>query len=178
MREILQRRFAPGKPSPPDLLVVDGGPGQLSSALKVLRQTGLEPFPVVGMAKERRGSAKPDRLHLPGGGDPLVLPERSSALFLLQRIRDEAHRFAVRYHRKLRRARTLRSGLEEIPGVGPKRRARLLAHFGSLKAAREASVEELADVPGIPRAVAEAVAEFLHAPVPDEKGLSSGSDTS
>jgi excinuclease ABC subunit C len=172
--ELVQRRFAPDKEPSPDLLIVDGGPGQLSSALGILRRSGRDPFPVVGMAKDRGQEGKPDRIHLPGGGIPLLLPERSPALYLLQRIRDEAHRIAVGYHRKMRRARTLRAGIEEIPGIGPKRRSLLLKHFGSLKALRGASLEAVADVPGIPRAVAEALVAFFREDETPQNGNAGG----
>ncbi|HHH42080.1 MAG TPA: excinuclease ABC subunit UvrC [Chloroflexi bacterium] len=147
----------------PDLLLVDGGKGQLQVALEVLEAFDLVgQVPVVGLAKEAHTkSATDERLYLPGRSEPLALPPRSPALLLLQRVRDEAHRFALAHHRTRRRKAGLASRLEEIPGVGPVRRRRLLQHFGSLEALRAASVEEIAALPGIPRAVAEAIKEHL-----------------
>ncbi|MHC5040033.1 MAG: excinuclease ABC subunit UvrC [Planctomycetota bacterium] len=179
MGELIGRRFAPGKEDPPDLLLVDGGPGQLQAALRALAQAGGTDIPVAGIAKEREaaGGWTPDRIYLPGRKTPLFLPERDPALHLLQAVRDEAHRLAVKYHRKLRKARTLKSGLEEILGVGPKRRAALLKHFGSLKALRTASLEEIAAVPGVPRAIAQTIREFFREnPEPIEKGKEGGGE--
>jgi excinuclease ABC subunit C len=164
IEELVSRRFAPGKVPPPDVLVVDGGPGQLASAGRALEGAGLVDVPLLGIAKEKgTGSSRvPDRIYFPGRAKPLRLPERSPALRLLQALRDEAHRFAIRYHRKLRTARTLRSGLEEIPGVGPKRRAGLLKRFGSLKALRSASPAEIAEVPGVSTSLAKTIHEILN----------------
>jgi len=147
----------------PDLLLVDGGKGQLQVALEVLERFDLVgQVPVVSLAKEAHTkSATEERLYLPGRSEPLALPPRSPALLLLQRVRDEAHRFALAHHRSRRRKAGLASRLEEIPGVGPVRRQRLLRHFGSLEALRAASVEEIAALPGIPRTVAEAIKEHL-----------------
>lgn len=174
MYEVLSRRFRRARDGKegweePDLLVVDGGKGQLSTALAALRDVGLEitaekGFDVIGLAKERDdadGEAQPDRVYLRGVKDPVKLRPSSTELFLLARIRDEAHRFANRYHRRLRTKRTLRSALEDVPGVGPKRKRLLLRHFGSLKKIRAAAVDELAAVPGMSRAAAEAVRRFF-----------------
>ncbi len=140
----------------PDLVIVDGGKGQLNAALEVLDEYGLrEAVPVVGLAKER------EAIFVPGQPEPILLPRGSQGLFLVQRIRDEAHRFALQYHRRLREKRTLTSTLEEIPGIGPKRRQALLKHFGSLESIREATVEELMAVPGMTRRAAEQVKEYL-----------------
>jgi excinuclease ABC subunit C len=140
----------------PDLVVVDGGKGQLNAALEVMDEYGLrEAVPVVGLAKEREEIFAPDR------PEPILLPRGSQGLFLMQRIRDEAHRFALQYHRRLREKKTLTSTLEEIPGIGPKRRQALLKHFGSLESIREATVEELMAVPGMTRRAAEQVKEHL-----------------
>ncbi len=139
----------------PDLIIVDGGKGQLNVALEVLEEYGLEEIPIVGLAKER------EEIFAPGREEPITLPSGSQGLFLIQRIRDEAHRFAVEYHRKLRGKASLASVLEEVPGIGPKRRRALLKRFGSIEAIREASVEELAGVPGVSREVAERVKEYL-----------------
>ena len=114
-----------------------------------------EAVPKVGLAKER------EEIFVPGQSDPILLPRGSQGLFLMQRIRDEAHRFALQYHRRLRGKKTLTSTLEEVPSVGPKRRQALLKHFGSLESIREATVEELTAVPGMTRQAAERVKEHL-----------------
>nr|MBC7244992.1 excinuclease ABC subunit UvrC [Chloroflexota bacterium] len=139
----------------PDLVIVDGGKGQLSAALEVMGEMGVEHIPAIGLAKQR------EEVFVPGRSDPILLPRDSEALYLLQRVRDEAHRFAIGYHRRLREQSGLASTLDEIPGVGPKRRQALLKHFGSLEAIREASVEELAAVKGMTREAAERVKEQL-----------------
>jgi excinuclease ABC subunit C len=140
----------------PDLIVIDGGKGQLNAALEVLEEVGLKDgVPALGLAK------KQEEIFLPGRPEPLLLPRDSQGLYLLQRIRDEAHRFAIGYHRKLRAKKSLASILEEVPGIGPKRRQALLKHFGSIDAIRQASVEELAVVKGMTRKAAEAVRENL-----------------
>ena len=171
MQEVLTRRFrrwkatqevedgqAPGsKADPafallPDLLIVDGGKGQLSRAEIVLAQyelTGI--VPVAGLAKQQ------EELFLPGKPDSLVLPRHSQGLYLLERIRDEAHRFAITAHRKQRTKIGLASRLETVPGIGPARRKTLLKHFGSLDAIKQASVEELASLPGINPSLAQAI---------------------
>jgi len=157
--EVLRRRFREREdaPPPPDLLVIDGGPGQLAAAQAVLNELGLGSLPVVGLAKERverdprakEIARRPERVFVPGRKNPIVLRPNSTALFLLQRARDEAHRFANTYHRKLRGRAGLASPLDAVAGVGPRRRRALLRHFGSLRRLREASVEEIAAVPGI-----------------------------
>jgi excinuclease ABC subunit C len=155
----------------PDLLVVDGGKGQLSTAMAALRDIGWptsgdHAFDVVALAKERTdiaGDEHPDRVFLKNAKDPLQLRPNSTELFLLARIRDEAHRFANEFHRKLRRKRTLRSALEDVPGVGPKRKRELLKHFGSLKKIKAASLEEIAGAPGMSRAAATAVKKYFGA---------------
>ncbi|MGQ9600441.1 MAG: excinuclease ABC subunit UvrC [Anaerolineae bacterium] len=173
MRELLRRRFrratepaskclpGPGsKTSPwellPDLLIVDGGRGQLNVALAVLEEYGLrDQVPVVGLAKEE------EEIYFPDRSEPIRLPRNSEGLYLVQRIRDEAHRFAVTYHRQLRTRQTVLSELDGVPGIGPRRRSALLKHFGSLEAIRAASVEELAAVPGMTRKAAEQLKESL-----------------
>ncbi len=140
----------------PDLLIVDGGPGQLTRAVRVLDDFGLrERVQVIGLAKRE------ELIFRPESKAPLRLPRHGAALQLLQRIRDEAHRFAITAHRKKRAKIALASSLEQIPGVGPKRRAALLRHFGSVEAIRRASPEELARVEGISRSLAETIREFL-----------------
>ncbi|MEX2159605.1 MAG: excinuclease ABC subunit UvrC [Dehalococcoidia bacterium] len=139
----------------PDLLIVDGGKGQLGVAVQVLREAGLEPIvPVAGLAKRN------EELFVKDEQDSIVLPRSSQALFLVQRVRDEAHRFAITYHRGVRQKRAVQSALDTIPGVGPKRKKALLRKFGSLKAVREAPVEEIASTVGFTRALAEKVKEL------------------
>jgi len=140
----------------PDLLIVDGGKGQLHVATDILREFDLlERVPVIGLAKRE------EEVFVPGNPEPILLPRDSEGLFVLQRIRDEAHRFAVSYHRNLRDANTLVSELEAVPGIGPKRRRALIMHFGSVEAIREASAEELAAVPGMTQQAAEQVKSFF-----------------
>ncbi|MEC9476166.1 MAG: excinuclease ABC subunit UvrC [Planctomycetota bacterium] len=172
MEEVLQRRFRPSeKRDPlPDLIVVDGGKGQLSRARTVLQKYKLE-VNVCGLAKDRKrdGKRTTERVYLPGQSEPLDLPEDDPASRLLQRIRDEAHRFANSYHRELRRRSQLVSGLEEIPGIGPRRRRSLLKHFGSLSAIQQASVEDLSSAAGMTPGIAASVYSFLNSP--DEPDL-------
>ena len=136
-------------------MIVDGGKGQLSAALAGLEDAGWVDQPIVALAKEN------EELFLPGISEPVILPRDAQALFLVQRVRDEAHRFAVNFHRQRRSKSTFTSQLDEIPGVGPKRKQALLRHFGSLKAIKEADAEALATVPGITRAVAEQIKAAL-----------------
>jgi excinuclease ABC subunit C len=136
----------------PDLLIVDGGKGQLSMAIDVLKEFGLEnEVPLTGLAKQE------EELFVPGTSRSILLSRRSEALYLVQRVRDEAHRFANEGHRKRRAKVGVASVLDSIPGVGPKRRKALLTHFGSLDELRKAPVEEIASVPGVPYDVAEAI---------------------
>ena len=155
--DVLSRRLERAKREGdlPDLWVIDGGKGQLNVALEVLAAAGWrDRVDAIGLAKqhvlnEPRAPAvvkSEERVFLPNRKDPIVLPKNSSALFLLVRIRDEAHRFAITYNRELRRRARLRSALDDIPGVGPARRRALLRHFGSVRRIREASVDELAAV--------------------------------
>ena len=140
---------------PPSLLLVDGGAGQVSRAVQVVDELGLS-VPVAGLAK------KMEEIYLPGQAEPLRLPRTEEALYLLQQVRDEAHRFAVGYHRTLRGRRMVGSALDAVPGVGPARRKALLRRFGSLVKMREAGVEELSRV--VPAGVAAAVHSALHSP--------------
>jgi excinuclease ABC subunit C len=145
MAETVTRYFrrALDEESPiPDLVVIDGGKGQLTAARDALEGLGLSHVSVVALAK------KEEEIYLAHRKDPLHLPRRDKALHLLQRIRDEAHRFAISYNRKLRTRRTLRSQLEDIPGVGPERQTALLTHFGSVSAIRKAEAEDIAVLPG------------------------------
>jgi excinuclease ABC subunit C len=171
MREVLSRRFAPGRDdAPPDLIVVDGGIGQLNVLIGVLRELKIEGVPAVGLAKSRveKGMAKEEiersaeRIFLPGRRNPLVLRQNSAPLLLLCRIRDEAHRFAITYHKKVRGREALTSRLEAVPGVGEERMKALLRHFGSLRRLEGASVEEIAAAKGISGSLARGVWEFLH----------------
>ncbi len=174
LREMLRRRFrrlvepaAASGPSrenkeegwylPPDLVVIDGGKGQLGVAAEVLQELGLlERIPLVGLAKRE------EEIYRPQVPDPLWLRRGSQALHLVQRIRDEAHRYGIAYHRTLRSREQTRSRLDDIPGVGPKRRKAILAHFdGDLERVRQATVEELMAVPGLNRQVAERVKDAL-----------------
>ena len=140
----------------PDLVVVDGGKGQLSSAIGALSGAGVA-VPAIGLAK------KEEEVFTPGSSDPLQIPKDSDGLMLLRRIRDEAHRFAVGYHRKIRSSETKRSILDEIPGIGPKRRVALLKAFGSIRAISEASVQDLARVKGMNEPAARRVLAHLSA---------------
>ena len=140
----------------PDLIVVDGGKGQVEAAASVLADEGLAALPVVGLAKQH------EVLYAPGGAPAVVLPDGSGALFVVMRLRDEAHRFAVAYHRKLRQRRTLRSSLDEIPGVGKARRTALLRHFGSGRAIAAATLTDLLAVPGLPGQVARDIYQKFH----------------
>ncbi len=140
----------------PDLLIVDGGKGQLGAALGVLREAGLEPIvPAAGLAKRNEELFVKDR------SEPIVLPRTSQALFLVQRVRDEAHRFAITYHRGLRQKKSIQSALDTVPGVGPKRKKALLRKFGSVKAIREAPVDEIASTLGFTKNLAEKVKELV-----------------
>ncbi len=171
MYEVLKRRFTRAKEeaSYPDLLVVDGGKGQLNVALEVLRELEINEIDAVGLAKMRverdlqaaEITHSEERVFLPGRKNPVILKRNSTALFLLQRVRDEAHRFAITYHRQLRSKERLRSALDSIPGIGSTRRKRLLKHFGSVRRIREASVEALAEVPGISAALAAEIKNSL-----------------
>jgi excinuclease ABC subunit C len=153
-QEVLRRRFRTARSGDegsaeerrwamPDLVIVDGGRGQVSAAKAVLDELGLHDLPLAGLAKEREELVLPDR------PEPILLPTTSQALYLVQRLRDEAHRFAITYHRDLRRKASVRSRFDDMPGIGPRRRGALLRVFGSVKRVREAPVEQIAAVPGI-----------------------------
>ncbi len=160
MREVLARRFGrsgsgdTGFADMPDLVIVDGGKPQLRAALTALGDLSLS-IPVVALAKRE------EEIHVPGWDEPVSLPLGSASLYLVRRIRDEAHRFAIEYHRALRGRAMTASSLDEIPGVGPKRKKALLKEFGSLRRLREAGVDAIAAVPGIPQALAEDIAAVL-----------------
>ena len=135
----------------PDLVIIDGGKGQLGAALQVMRELGVYDIPAVGLAKRF------EELFVPDEDEPVVLPRNSEALYLVQRIRDEAHRFAITYHRQVRAKSSIQSALDTIAGIGPKRKKALLKKFGSVRQIREADVEEIAATAGFTRALAEKV---------------------
>jgi excinuclease ABC subunit C len=168
MQEVITRRFrrladdAERAPSerrfghPPDLVIVDGGKGQLNAAARALEELGVDGTELCALAKRL------EEVFRPGRSDPVVLPRGSEALYLLQRVRDEAHRFAVTYHRSVRGRRMTDSALDGVPGVGPSRRRALLEHFGTLRRIQQASEQELAEVPGISDSLARAIHDHLH----------------
>jgi excinuclease ABC subunit C len=169
MREVLTRRFRRDGENRPDLIVVDGGIGQLNILTAVLRELGIEGIAAVALAKSRVERAaraevitrSDERVFLPGRKNPVSLRQNSAPLLLLARIRDEAHRFAVTYHQKLRGRKGLHSSLDDISGIGGQRKKELLRRFGSLKNIREASVEELREVKGISEELAKSIRERL-----------------
>lgn len=157
IQEVLRRRLRRASQDPlPDLLVIDGGKGQLRAAEAVLREAGCDEVELVALAKEE------EEIYRPGCSDPIALPANNPGLHLLQQARDEAHRFALSYQEKLRRKAAKASPLGEVPGIGKKRQAALLKHFGSLSRIREATLEELAAVPGMNRKAAAALYDHLH----------------
>ena len=160
MREVLERRLrataSPKFAKLPDLLLVDGGKPQLTAALDAMRELSLS-IPCAALAKQH------EELFVPGKPGPVILPAHSRALHLLQSVRDEAHRFAQAYHHVLRSRQARKSILDEIPGIGPQRKATLLSHFRSIRRLRDASVEEIAALPGIGSAAAQAIVEHLTA---------------
>jgi len=177
LREVLLRRLQRGlaEQKLPDFILIDGGKGQLGVLSMVLEELGLSAaIDVAGVAKSRvkanvRGRAverSEERFFLPGRKNPVVLRRGSAALFLLERLRDEAHRFAITYHRKVRGKSQLQSVLAEIPGVGPKRQKALLKHFGSLKKIKAASLDELLAMPGLPTAIANKIFQYFRDSAP------------
>jgi excinuclease ABC subunit C len=165
MRQVLDRRYrkiVEGEGRLPDLILIDGGKGQVGAAHQVLGELGLGELPMVGVAKGEERKAGLEQLIFPERGEPLRLPADHPGLHLIQQIRDEAHRFAISGHRNRRARARSRSTLEEIAGVGSKRRQRLLSRFGGLKGVAAASVEELAQVEGISRELAERIYQQLH----------------
>lgn len=152
MAEVLRRRFRDMASEPlPDLMLIDGGRGQLSTAVSVLGEMGFDGrFTVAGIAKKDEARGEPlDRIFLPGRVNPVQFGRDGDLLLFLQRIRDEAHRFAIAFHRKRRGRAAIRSALDNIAGIGPKRKAMLLARYGHVDAIRHAAVEEIADLPGM-----------------------------
>ncbi|MBC7545183.1 MAG: excinuclease ABC subunit UvrC [Candidatus Sericytochromatia bacterium] len=160
MNEAVRRRYtrllAEKKPLP-DLILIDGGKGQLGEAIRVLRELGLGDLPVFGLAKQR------EELFRPGESQPIVLPHSSQALQLLQRVRDEAHRFAVSFHRQLRGKRFVSSELDRVAGIGPARKKQLLNRFESVEGLRHASLEDLILLGQLPKPVAEGLYRAMHA---------------
>ena len=177
MREVLSRRFrrmakSAGGPSSngsnkakgsnsgswgivPDLVLIDGGKGHLGAALQVFLELGIDSVPLASLAKEN------EELFVPQVPEPIVLPRGSQGLFLVQRLRDEAHRFAVTFHRQRRSKHSVQSALDLVPGIGPKRRRMLIRKFGSVKGIREAELEEIAAVPGMTMKQARTVKNYL-----------------
>ncbi|MDB4668239.1 helix-hairpin-helix domain-containing protein, partial [Akkermansiaceae bacterium] len=155
--EVLRRLSAEGK-SPitlPDLVIVDGGKGQLSAAVAELQRLGLHGLPIVGLAKQR------EEIFQPGVSEPITIPHDLGALKLMQRIRDEAHRFANGYNELLLRKRMKESRLDDCPGISPAKKKLLLAKFGSVKRLSKATPEKISEIPGISAKFAETVLEFL-----------------
>ena len=147
----------------PDLVIIDGGKGQLNAALEVMQALRLD-IPIIGLAKEEGSHTKlatSEAIFVPGASEPIILPRNSQGLYLLQRIRDEAHRFGITYHRKVRSNRTFKSVLDEIPGIGPKRKQALMKHFGSVRAISAATIDELTALDGMTRDAAEKVKEYI-----------------
>jgi excinuclease ABC subunit C len=161
IQETLRRRFKRGLAGEgtwaisPDLVLIDGGRGQLNAALEIRRELGLDSIPMVSLAKEN------EEVFLPGDPQPVYIAKDSPALHILQRARDEAHRFAISYHQKLRHKEAITSTLDNIPGIGPRRKKALLKKFGSIEAIKEASLEELSQTQGITPALAQKVKEYL-----------------
>jgi excinuclease ABC subunit C len=161
IQETLRRRFKRGLTGEgswaiiPDLVLIDGGKGQLNAALEVRQELGLDSIPMVSLAKEN------EEVFIPGDPQPVCIAKDSPALHILQRARDEAHRFAISYHQKLRHKEAITSALDNIPGIGPKRKKALLKKFGSIEAIKEASLEELNQTEGITLALAQKVKEEL-----------------
>jgi len=170
MREVLERRFArlekedPDRQSGewPDLLLIDGGKGQLSAVCEVMEDAGVHDVPVVGVAKgPHHGREGREVFHLPGGRE-LTMPPNSALLFYIQRLRDEAHRFAIGTHRAKRAKSLTTSTLDDVPGIGPTRKRALLMHFGTARAVKGAALEDLEMAPGISRAMARQVYDYFH----------------
>ncbi|MDD4986076.1 MAG: helix-hairpin-helix domain-containing protein, partial [Dehalococcoidales bacterium] len=161
LAEVLGRRFRRFSSAAddwailPDLILVDGGKGQLNVALSVIDKAGIGPIPVIGLAKEN------EEIFIPQQVDPVVLPRSSPGLQLLERVRDEAHRFALGYHQGVRSRAGITSALDAVPGIGPKRRRALLRRFGSLSGIRKASPDELAAVENMNLKLASKVKEYL-----------------
>jgi len=168
MQEMLRRRFKNAATSGkneerdrnswaviPDLVLIDGGKGQVSATARVFEEAELDGIPFIGLAKER------EEIFLPGRSEPVVLPHSSAALRLLQRVRDESHRFAVTYYTKVHKKRSFSSVLDDINGLGPQKKKALLKRFGSVQNIREASIDEIAAVKGINHSLAFRIKELI-----------------
>jgi excinuclease ABC subunit C len=161
IQETLRRRFKRGLTGEgtwaiiPDLVLIDGGKGQLNAALELRQELGLDSIPMASLAKEN------EEVFIPGDPQPVYIAKDTAALHILQRARDEAHRFAISYHRRLRHKEGISSALDNIPGIGPRRKKALLRKFGSIEAIKECSLEELSQTEGITLALAQRVKEYL-----------------
>ena len=175
MREVLQRRFTrllketnrsetenTDDPTWPDLVLIDGGAGQLSAAREILADLGLDKLPIVGIAKGPQRDAGLEKFHV-AGREPFMLQPRDPVLYFVQRLRDEAHRFAIGTHRAKRKAQMGRNPLDEIAGIGPARKRALLRHFGTAKALSRASIPDLAEVDGISEQMARIIYDHFNA---------------
>ena len=171
MKEVVGRRYSRLKNDEkpfPDLIIIDGGKGQLNAAVEALDELNIKDIDIIGLAK------KQEEVYKPGNPKPLLISRRSDALHVLQRTRDEAHRFAITFHRKLRAKRSLMSGLDLLPGVGEARRKLLIQHLGTFEKVKQATLEELSAVPGLPKNVAAAIFAALSAGKEDKKISSRG----
>ncbi|MBQ9026964.1 MAG: excinuclease ABC subunit C, partial [Methanobrevibacter sp.] len=157
MKELLTRRLKLIETDPePDLIVIDGGKGQLGMACDVLEELNLTHIPIIGLAKEF------EEIYLPNTSRPIIIPKNNRALHLLQQVRDESHRFAITYHRKLRSKNISQSSLDDIKGIGKKRKINLLKEFGTIENIKNASVDELANVDGMSKNSAQNVFDYYH----------------
>ena len=157
MKELLTRRLKMiDTDEEPDLIVIDGGKGQLGTACEVLDELNLAHIPIIGLAKEF------EEIYIPNSKRPIIIPKNNKALHLLQQVRDESHRFAITYHRKLRSDNISESSLDDIPGIGKKRKINILKEFGTMDKVKNASVEELAKIKGMNEKVATNVYEYYH----------------
>ena len=157
MKELLTRRLKLIETDPePDLIVIDGGKGQLGMACDVLDELKLSHIPIIGLAKEF------EEIYLPNSKKPIIIPKNNRALHLLQQVRDESHRFAITYHRKLRSKDISQSSLDDIKGIGKKRKINLLKEFGSIENIKKASVEELSKVDSMTRVAAQNIFDYYH----------------
>jgi excinuclease ABC subunit C len=165
LREVIRRRFGRFKGDTtssadtwailPDLILIDGGRGQLNSVLEAMDEMGVKSIPVASIAKEN------EQIFTPNRARPITLPHTSPGLQLLQRLRDEAHRFAISYHRHIRKRQSLTSALDSVPGIGPRRKRNLLRQFGSVLIIKEATLEELASTDGLNLNIARRIKEYL-----------------
>jgi excinuclease ABC subunit C len=170
MLEVLERRLKHTEYDDPHMILIDGGKGQLSMATRALKEIGRSDIPVVGLAKARTQgefqdqevTSTEERFFLPGRSNPVIFPKNSDALRILVQLRDEAHRFAITYHRKLRDERIMTSELDAVHGLGDKRKMALLKHFGSVDAIRVANADEVAAVKGLNKKLATQLLEALN----------------